>query len=71
MKKHNLKSEFEYIESLNGKLEKYVGNWISVVGEEIVDAGPDAQAVYDKAKKKYPDRTPFIMKIPKETDMLL
>ena len=66
-----LKSEYEYVMSINDQLGKYLGNWISVVDEEIVDTGQDAKAVYDKAKKKYPDKTPFVMKIPKETVMLL
>ena len=66
-----MKSEYEHVMPINDQLGKYLGDWISVVDEEIVDAGHDAKTVYDKAKKKYPNRTPFVMKIPKETVMLL
>ncbi len=66
-----MKSGYEHVMPINDQLGKYLGDWISVVDEEIVDAGHDAKAVYDKAKKKYPNRTPFVMKIPKETVMLL
>ena len=66
-----LKSEYEYVMSISDKLGKYLGDWMSVVDEDIVAAGQDAKAVYDKARKKYPSRTPFVMKIPKETVMLL
>ncbi len=66
-----LKSEYEYVMSISDKLGKYLGDWMSVVDEDIVAAGQDAKAVYDKARKKYLGRTPFVMKIPKETVMLL
>ena len=61
----------EPVMSISDKLGKYLGDWMSVVDEDIVAAGQDAKAVYDKARKKYLGRTPFVMKIPKETVMLL
>jgi len=66
-----MKSEYEYIMSISDELGNYLGQWIAVVGEEIVATGESAKEVYEKAKEKYPDREPFIMKIPKETVMLL
>ena len=48
-----------------------MGEWIAVVGDEIVSAGEDAKEVYQASKAKHPNKTPFIMKIPKETVMLL
>lgn len=66
-----MKSEYEYVMSARDKLGEHLGDWIAVVGEEIVSTGNDAKEVYQKAKEKYPDKTPFIMKIPKETVMLL
>ncbi|MCY4490516.1 MAG: DUF5678 domain-containing protein [Thaumarchaeota archaeon] len=65
-----MSSEYEYVMSKNIR-GKYLGKWISLVDKEIVAAGQDAKVVYDKAKKKYPDKIPFIIKIPKERDMLL
>jgi len=66
-----MKSEYEYIMSISNELGQHLGEWIAVVGEEIVASGETAKEVYDKAKERYPDKEPFIMKIPKETVMLL
>jgi len=66
-----MKSEYEYVMSISDELGQHLGDWIAVVGEEIVASGSSAKEVYDKAKEKYPNKEPFIMKIPKETVMLL
>lgn len=66
-----MKSEYEYLMSISDELGTHLGEWISVVDSEIVATGDNAKEVYDKAKEKYPDKDPFIMKIPKETVMLL
>ena len=66
-----MKSEYEYIMSVKDQLGEHLGDWIAVVDVEIVSTGNDAKEVYQKAKEKYPEKTPFIMKIPKETVMLL
>jgi hypothetical protein len=66
-----MKSEYEYVMSIGHELGQHLGQWIAVVGEEIVATGDTAKEVYEKAKEKYPDKEPFIMKIPKETVMLL
>ena len=62
-----MKSEYEYVMPAHAQLGKYLGEWIAVVGDEIVAFGDDAKKVYRTSKAKYPDKTPFIMKIPKET----
>ncbi|MGH9876227.1 MAG: DUF5678 domain-containing protein [Nitrososphaerales archaeon] len=66
-----MKSEYEYIMSISDELGDYVGQWIAVVDNEIVAKGDNAKDVYEKAKAKYPEREPFIMKVPKESIMLL
>lgn len=66
-----MKSEYEYVMSISNELGQHLGEWIAVIGEKIVASGKDFKEVYDKAKKDYPDKEPFIMKIPKETVMLL
>ncbi len=66
-----MKSEYEYIMSARDQLGEHLGCWIAVVGEEIVSTGDNAKEVYQKAKEQHPGKTPFIMKIPKETVMLL
>lgn len=66
-----MKSEYEYVMSISDQLGQHLGDWIAVVGEEIVATASSAKEVFDLAKKKYPDKEPFIMKIPKVTTMLL
>lgn len=66
-----LRTEFEYILSADSNLGQNLGQWVAIVDEEIVAASDSAKEVYEQAKKKFPDRDPFIMKIPKETVMLL
>jgi len=66
-----MKSEYEYVMSIGEELGQHLGEWVAVVGESIVAVGTTAKEVYDKAIEKYPNKEPFIMKIPKETVMLL
>jgi len=61
--------EFEYIMSVGEKHE--AGKWIVVVGKRIVAQGDDAREVFEKAKKSYPDRELFIIRVPFNANMLL
>jgi len=63
-----MKNEFDYIMSISEKLES--GKWIAVVEKDIV-SGNSAKEVFEKARKKHPDREPFIMKVPENSNMLL
>ena len=49
----------------------HFGEWIVVVDGEVISSGIDAKKVYQDAKEKYINNIPFIMKIPKETTILL
>jgi hypothetical protein len=68
-----MKSAFEYVMGMGEKKElgKYVGYWIAVIDNKVVAKEKDAREAYAKAKELYPDKIPFIMKIPTETVMLL
>ena len=66
-----LKTEFEYVLSLGDKLGDYVEEWIAVVDNKIVARGSEAKQVYDSAKSLYPEKTPFIMKVPSDKVMVL
>lgn len=61
-------NEFEYVMTLSEKLE--AGKWIAVVKKNIIK-GDNAKEVFNEAKRKYPNREPFIMKIPDNAIMLL
>lgn len=64
------KNEFEVVMSMTD-LAKYIGRWIALVEAEIVSIGDSGKDVFREAKKKYPDREPFIMKVPQNEIMLL
>lgn len=64
------KNEFQCLLSMPN-LGKYVGKWIAIVGDEVVSTGSDAKNVFDEAKKKYPQKEPLILKVPKDAVMLL
>ncbi len=63
--------EFEHVMTMQDKLTKYIGKWIAVINDEIVAEGKDSKQVYNEAKNKYPDSTPFMMLVPTEAVMLL
>ena len=68
--KHNV-SGYDYITENPKRLGEHLGEWIAVVGNGIVASGDDISGVYEKSKTNYPEEIPLIMKIPKETTMLL
>jgi len=55
-------SEFEFMRSIIGILEP--NKWISIVGNDMVAQCDSAIEAFTKAKRKYPDSEPFIMKVP-------
>jgi len=63
-------TEFEYVMTMSD-LGRYVDKWIAVVDNRVVAKGTNAKKVFDKAKKLYPARELFIMKVPANRVMLL
>jgi hypothetical protein len=64
-------SEFEHVLSMGDKLGDYVDEWIAVVNGKIIATGKDGKEVYKKAKELYPDKRPFIMRVPVDKVMVL
>jgi len=63
-----LGNEFEYVMSISETLES--GKWIAVIDRDIIK-GETAKEVFMAAKSKYPEKEPFIMKVPDNSVMLL
>jgi len=61
-------SSFSYF--LESDLSRYAGEWIALLGDDVVAHGKDAKAVYDDFKSKHPDRTPFLTAVPKAAAIL-
>lgn len=64
------KNEFDTVMSMLN-LSEYMGKWVALVDNEIVSTGDSGKEVFMEARKKYPDREPFIMKVPRNEVMLL
>jgi len=65
------KSEFEYVASLGDNLSNYIEKWIVVLDNNIVASGENLEEVYKEAKKKHPNKTLFVMKVPADKIMVL
>ncbi len=55
--------EFQYLTS--NPLEEFSGEYVAVVGEEVVAHGPTATDVYAKAQATKPGCKPLLAKIPR------
>ncbi|RJS74619.1 hypothetical protein CW713_07170 [Methanophagales archaeon] len=53
------------------ELRKHAGKHVAIVDNEITDVGDSAKEVYEKAKKKYPDKSPLLTYIPKGETLIL
>lgn len=65
-----MKTEFEHVMALT-HIEEYMGKWIAMVGSEVVSKGDNGKEVYSEAKRKFPNREIFVMKVPADTVMIL
>ena len=57
--------------SMGDKLGEHVDEWVAVVDDVVVSSGQSAKKVYSEAKKQYPAKVPFVMKVPVDKVMLL
>jgi hypoxanthine-guanine phosphoribosyltransferase len=51
--------------------KKYSGKHIAIVDDEVVASGIDPKEVWEKAKKKYPNKQPVLALVPKEDALVL
>lgn len=63
-----MKVEFK----INIDYDRYGGKYIALLDNKtIVTSGGDVKEVWEKAKKKYPDRKISLMKVPRPEIMIL
>jgi len=60
--------EFEFY--VKTDLSKYKGKYVVILGNKVVAKG-DTAKIWEKVKKKFPDKTPMLAKIPKEETLIL
>jgi len=51
-------------------LEKYLGEWIVIIDDDVVAHGKDVKKVYNDAKAKYPRKRPLLAKVPEEKALI-
>ncbi len=51
--------------------KKYSGKHIAIVDDKVVASGSDPKEVWEKAKKKYPNKQPVLAFVPKEDALVL
>lgn len=61
--------EFEFY--VKADLSKYKGKYVAIIGDKVVAHGDNAKEVLEEAKRKFPDKTPTLAKIPKEEVLIL
>ena len=64
-------TDFEYVFESAESMGKYKDEWIIVIDQKIVASGKNLKEIYQKVKEKYPDKEPFVTKIPTKDVMVL
>ncbi len=64
-----MSKEFDFF--VKADLSKYKGLYVAIVNDKVVSSGDNAKVVWEEAKKRFPDKTPMLVKIPKEETLIL
>ncbi len=67
MEKKEIKYFREHFEEL---VDKYGGNYIAIIGENIVTVNKSAKKAEEDAILKFPDSKPIVAPIPKKEDLV-
>jgi len=62
--------EIELLMTSDDVQQQCINQWVGIVGNDIIH-GDSVKDIIKKAKEKYPDKEPLIVKLPSETAMLL
>ena len=60
--------EFEFF--LKADLSKYEGKYVVILENKIIAHGNTAK-IWEEVKKKFPDKKPMLVKVPKEETLIL
>ncbi|GFO96655.1 putative uncharacterized protein [groundwater metagenome] len=64
-----MSTEFEFF--LKADLSKYKGLYVAILDDKVIVSGENAKQVWEDCKRKYPDKTPTLAKIPREEALIL
>lgn len=69
-RRNNVSSkEFDFF--VRADLSRFAGQYVAIVGEEVVASGSNAQTVWRQAKRRYPSSTPTLGKLPRAETLVL
>ena len=60
--------EFDFF--LKADLSKYEGKYVVILENKIIAQGNTAK-IWEEVKKKFPDKKPMLVKVPKEETLIL
>jgi len=49
-------------------VKEYAGNYVAVLDEKVIAMDKSGVSVREQAKRKYPDKRPSVLRIPREED---
>jgi hypothetical protein len=61
--------EFDFF--IRADLSRFAGQYVAIVGEEVVASGSNAKTVWRQAKRRYPASTPTLGKLPRAETLVL
>ena len=64
------KDDLWIVEHFSELVTKYAGKYVAVVNEALVAVGDSRKEVDEKARAIAPDKMPYVMRIPREEDMV-
>lgn len=67
--KNSRSVEFDFF--IRADLSRFAGQYIAIVGQEVVASGSNAQMVWRQAKRRFPSSTPTIGKLPHAETLVL
>jgi len=61
--------DFEFY--LKADLSRYKGKYVAIVEAQVVGSGDNAKELLEEVTRKYPDKRPTLVKVPKEEALIL
>lgn len=63
-----VKSEYDFssVMSLGTQLKGHSGEWLIIIDGNVVFRGKDVKELLEKANKEYPNKVPYLMKVPSD-----
>jgi hypothetical protein len=63
------KDDLWIVDHFSELVTNYAGKYVAVVNETLVAVGDSGKEVEDQARQIAPDKTPSVLRVPREEDM--